>query len=305
MSARTFVKHRNDAPPAREVKITRKLGRAAAADRPPLVSIAIPTADGAREGYLPSLLRQLETQTFQDFEIIVVEGDNRQGRAINTAADEARGTWLVTFDDDTRLGGDDVLQRLVDGVRGQADVGMAGGENRVPDDASWLVRRLMAEMPRRSTPPVHAMTDSDLAEHPCLIMPRDLFQTVGGENELIPRGLDPYLRNAFREAGYRVVILPGVIYHHLPPKQLSTVVRQFFRNGAQSRYCSRKFPQWVIETPASHGEFKARRPLAFRVARGVWNVVWSLVTLRWVRLVCSVSYAAGWLWEDVTARLKA
>ncbi|HEY4003322.1 MAG TPA: glycosyltransferase [Candidatus Xenobia bacterium] len=302
MSVRAFVKYRNDQPPTRPVKISRRLGRDVQGT--PLISIAIPTADGAREGYLPALLRQLETQTLQNFEVIIVEGDNRQGRAINTAAEQALGRYLVTFDDDSRLGSDDVLSRLVEGMERHADVGMAGGENRVPDDASPLVRRLMSEMPRRSTPPVTALSDSDMAEHPCLIMRRDLFLAVGGENELIPRGLDPYLRHAFRAAGARVAVLPGVIYHHLPPSRLTTVVRQFFRNGSQSRYCSRKFPQWVYETADQHGRFEARRPLYFRILRGIRDMAHSVVTGRWVHLICRLSYAAGWMWEEITARFR-
>ncbi|MHB2020248.1 MAG: glycosyltransferase family 2 protein [Candidatus Xenobia bacterium] len=302
MSGRSYVKHRNDRPSPRPVSITRRLGKAASAS--PAVTIIIPTADGTREGYLPALLQQLESQTWQDFEVIMVEGDNRQGRAINTAADEAIGQFLVTFDDDSRLGSNEVLQRLVETMQTHPDVGMAGGENRVPEDAPWLVRRLMTEVPRRSTPPVVQVTDSDLAEHPCLIMRREVFLAVGGENELIPRGLDPYLRHAFRQAGYRVVVAPGIVYHHLPPRGLLTIVRQFFRNGSQSRFCSRNFPEWVYETPDTHGSFHARRPLWYRVARGLAGMVWSVLTLRWVNLLCSLSYACGWAWEELSSRKR-
>jgi glycosyltransferase involved in cell wall biosynthesis len=48
-------------------------------------------------------LNQLSQQTVKDFETIVIKGDKRQGRAINTGVDFARGTYIVTLDDDTSL----------------------------------------------------------------------------------------------------------------------------------------------------------------------------------------------------------
>jgi len=170
----------------------------------------------------------------------------------------ARGKYLLTIDDDISLPDPETFRKLVAVMQAHPDIGMAGGNNLIPADASPFQRRVMREIPRWSSEPVSEITESDRAEHGCLIMRAAVFKAVGGENELIPRGLDPYLREAFREAGKRVVVVPGVIYHHLPPESLRTLLQQFLRNGRQAAFANRHYPQWVIETPSSHGPFRAR-----------------------------------------------
>lgn len=220
----------------------------------PLVSIIIPTMGSARAYYLQSLLNQLAEQTFPAFEIILINGDNRQGRAINYGAVLARGQYLLILDDDTRLGSRELIEKMVAMVADHPEIGMAGVANLVPPDASWFVRRVMQEIPRRTAPLVHKITDSDLAEHPCCLIPKAVFYQVGGENELIPRGLDPYLRRAIRQAGYRVVVLPGLYIHHLPPATFGKFVRQFYRNGKMAAYVNKFYPQFLVELTFEHGQ---------------------------------------------------
>jgi glycosyltransferase involved in cell wall biosynthesis len=258
------------------------------------VSIIIPTADGDRYGYLDSLLEQIRQQTFQDLEVIVVMGDTRQGRGINLAAELARGEYLLTFDDDSRLGTPVIIERLVAAMDGDERIGMAGCENRVPTDASWFVRRLMDEVPRRSSEPVTEVTDSDMAEHPCLMMRKTAFYEVGGEHEIIPRGLDPYLRREFRAAGYRVVIVPGIWIHHLPPPNFRNALRQFYRNGRMSALVSRHFPDLALDNALAHGDTKIEaKPIWFRAARHAARLLGAVVTLKWIYLATSLAYGFG------------
>lgn len=119
---------------------------------------------------------------------------------------------------------------------------MAGVANIPPDDASWFVKCVMKELPRRTSPIVSEMVDSDMAEHPCCIILRDIFIQVGGENEKIPRGLDPYLRQEIRKAAYRVVVLPELFIHHIPPKTFGKFIRQFYRNGKMAAYVNKFYP---------------------------------------------------------------
>lgn len=265
------------------------------------LSIIIPTADANRGGYFVQLLEQLDVQDFTNYELIVVKGDPRQGRAINTAAALAKGRYLLTLDDDSSLPDADTLQKLVAAMDAHPGIGMAGGSNTVPASATPFVKRVMRQVPRRSWEAVDEIVDSDLAEHPCLIMRAELFRQVGGENELIPRGLDPYLRKQFRDAGARVVLVPGVIYHHLPPDSWGKLAKQFYRNGFQAAYVNIHHPEWVIETPADHGAFVERLPLWHRVVRFPWRMLASLLSGRWIWLACQFCYAAGFLvgyWKE-------
>lgn len=270
----------------------------------PVISVIIPTADASRNGYFPMLIDQIKKQHFTDFELIIVMGDKRQGRAINIGATLAQGKYLVTLDDDTFLPDPETFGKLVSIMDVHQDIGLAGGNNTIPDDCPPFIRRVMEQIPRRSWTPVLEITDSDLAEHPCLIMRSDDFKAVGGENELIPRGLDPYLRQEFRKLGKRVVLIPGVIYHHLPPGSWGKLLRQFYRNGRQAAFVNRNYPQWMIETPERHGAFKARRPLIFRVFRFPLRLLKAFFTGKFIFLFCEVAYATGVMYELLFNKLS-
>jgi GT2 family glycosyltransferase len=269
----------------------------------PRLSIIIPTASERRSGLLAQLLRQLEEQTEQRFEVLLVQGDRRQGRAINTGAALARAEILVTMDDDTRIGHPELLERILRAFAQDPTIGIVGVSNLPPPDASWVVRRAMRELPRRSSPLVDRTTDSDLAEHPCLAIRRDLFYRVGGEHEWIPRGLDPYLRREVRAAGYRVVVIPNAWIHHLLPPTLGGILRQYFRNGVGAAYVRKLYPEFVIEQATSHAEPVAgRTSLPRRALRYARNLVVSFLTLRWIYLGTLVTYAAGYVWGTLTLR---
>jgi hypothetical protein len=249
--------------------------------------------DANRDGRFENLLHQLDFQTLPDFEVIVIKGDPRQGRAINVGAALGKGRFLLTLDDDTALPDKGAFGKLVSVVENYPAIGMAGGINTIPLDAPWLVRRAMYEIPRRSTPPVSEIKDSDLAEHPLLMIRRDTFEQVGGENELLPRGLDPYLRQEFRKAGFRVVVVPDAFYSHLPPVTLEGLLRQFYRNGKHAGFVNQHFPQWAIETPTQHGPFRPRHGIHFRVLRFPARLLSALITLKPIWFLCQLSYAIG------------
>jgi GT2 family glycosyltransferase len=277
-----------------------KFWRHSSDDGPINLSVVIPTSDAYRGGYLLKLLSQIGCQDLSGFELIVVRGDSRQGRAINTGAALAQGIYLLTLDDDTSLPDPETFSKLAAVMEAHPKIGIAGGNNVIPSDASTFVHRAMREIPRRSWTPVKKITDSDLAEHPCMIMRTTEFKSIGGENELIPRGLDPYLRQAFRDAGFRIVLVPGVIYHHLPPDGWRKLLKQFFRNGRQAAYANRYYPQWVIETPSKHGAFVLRIPRWQRILRYPLRLLSTLATGHWVWLISQIFYGAGSLFFWIT-----
>jgi len=282
-----------------------KFWRYSSDDGPINLSVVIPTSDAYRGGYFQKLLSQIGCQDLSGFELIVVRGDSRQGRAINIGAALAQGIYLLTLDDDTSLPDSETFSKLVAIMEASPEIGIAGGNNVIPSDASTFVRRAMREIPRRSWTPVKEITDSDLAEHPCMIMRTAEFKSIGGENELIPRGLDPYLRQAFRDAGFRIVLVPGVIYHHLPPDGWCKLLKQFFRNGRQAAYANRYYPQWVIETPSKHGAFVLRIPLWQRILRYPLRLLSTLAAGHWVWLICQIFYGAGSLFFLITTIWKS
>jgi len=287
---RPFVKYPNGEAAGR-IEIQRPEGLTT-----PSVSIIIPTMGVAREEFLPGLLEQIERQTFREYEVILIAGDPRQGRAINCGAALAAGRYLLTLDDDTRLGSDDLLEKMLTIVVAHPEIGMAGVANLVPADASWFTRRIMGELPRRTAPLVTEITESDLAEHPCAMIPRAVFYQVGGENELIPRGLDPYLRREIRRAGYQVVVLPGLFIHHLPPRTWRKFVRQFYRNGKMAAYVNKFYPEFVVELPTEHGQTVGeKRSLIRRVFSYILRLISALFRGKIFYLSSLTLYLFGYL----------
>jgi hypothetical protein len=128
-------------------------------------------------------------------------------------------------------------------------------------------------------------------------MRKEVFKAIGGENELLPRGLDPYLRQKYREKDLRVVVVPNVFYSHLPPPTLYKLIRQFSRNGYHAAFCNKFYPQWVIETPDQHGNgFITQRPFHFRIARFIFGMVVKAVRGHFVYFTAFAAYAAGFMW---------
>ncbi len=261
------------------------------------LTVVIPTSDASRGGYFPKLIKQIQEQQYNGYEVIIVKADPRQGRAINIGAALAKGKYLITLDDDSSIPDPETFGRLVSVMDIHEGIGIAGGNNTIPDNATPFIKRAMQEIPRRSWKPVQTITDSDLAEHPCMIMRTAEFKRLGGENEHIPRGLDPYLREEFRKLGKRIVVVPGVIYHHLPPDNLGNLLHQFYRNGRQAAYTNRNYPQWVIETPSKPGPFKAHMPFSLRILRFPVGLLRSLMTGKFVWFLCEVAYALGFTYE--------
>jgi hypothetical protein len=135
-----------------------------------------------------------------------------------------------------------------------------------------------------------------------MIMKTKEFRRVGGENELIPRGLDPYLREQFRKIQKRVVVVPEVVYHHLPPDNILKLFRQFIRNGFQAYITNKYYPQWVIETPSNHGSFKIHKSKFQRRFRFLTILLESVMKMKLIWFICEVAYALGYIWASLTHR---
>ena len=267
--------------------------------RPPAVTIIIPTLDGERRGLLDRLLRDLKDQTLLSFEVILVVGDRRQGRAINRGVAAARAPIIVTMDDDTIVGTSSLLANLVAVLEEHPDVGLVGASTLVPPGASWFQRVASRQIPRRLFPIVGRITDSDMVQHPCLAMRRSLFLEVGGEDEELVRGLDPLLRYKVRRAGHRVVIAPHSHISHPLPDGLISVLRMYFRNGRGSAFAQKNYPERIYNLTGGFREnrFPDRVSFARRVLRYPARLLMSLVTLRWIRLFVEIAYLIGYARE--------
>ena len=246
----------------------------------------------------------ISSQTYRDFETIIVKGVSPQGKAINQGADQAQGSLLMILDDDSMLADEYVFERVIDAIDSDPKIGMAGASIVLFPDANAFQKKAANQFPRFHTPVVDTITDSDLACHGCCVIPKAIFEEIGREREDILRGLDPDLRVRLRAAGYRVVLAPQArIYHPLPPSW-KKLLRIFFRNGYGSAYTYKYRRDCVYEThEALHDtSFKPRTSLAYRIGRYPLRLLKALLSWKTMRFGAYCSYALGYGWGLCTAK---
>lgn len=265
-------------------------------------SVIIPVAKLEGNQYLEDILKSLSTQTLMPVELHLIVGDPRQGRAINFGAKAVKTKYLATLDDDSIIDDNDLFRKLVAAMEADDTIGIGGAACIVPEKASSLQKRATKEIPRRFFPVQKENVDSDMVQHPCLIMKTDFFATIGGEDEELVRGLDPVLRKKARDAGKRVVIIADTWVYHGLPGTISKIMKMYYRNGRGSGFAMRFYPEKVLELSDGYdkGAFVEKRPLPFRIWRRIYFLLYSILTLKFIRLLTEISYVAGVVKEYVS-----
>jgi len=275
-------------------------------DSAPAATVLIPSLDGDRSGNLKGLIEDLEQQTFQDFELLVVVGVTPNGHARNVGAAVARGAVLICIDDDMRLGHERVLELMVKALNEHPEFGVVGISDQIPPDASWLQRRMAAQIPRSLFPIVDDFVDSDMVSHHCLALRRAVWDEVGGESDTLVRGTDPDLRYRIRKAGYRVVIVPQTWGYHPHPKTLSGLMRQWYKQGAGAADVFLTEPHMAIDTPDSFQEKESyRRSFPRRVSDSIGRLLATIFKAQEISLLCQAAYALGYITHVMDRKLPS
>jgi len=118
----------------------------------PKISVIIPTIGEPRKEKLNNLLSEIEKQTFTSREVLVIEGENRQGRAINKGAVRARGEILVILDDDASLGHDNVFKNMAEVLESDRSIGMVGTSVIPRPDDSSFQKNVIRQLSRQYCP---------------------------------------------------------------------------------------------------------------------------------------------------------
>lgn len=271
----------------------------------PHVSVIIPSYDGFRGGNVPKLLQDLERQSFQDFEILMVKGVSPNGRARNVGVAKAKGKILVFVDDDTRILSKHLIATFVEVLRDES-VGLVGASRRLPECANQFQKLASRELIRAHFPLVDKIVDSDMATHDCMGMRKQVYETVGGESNELLRGTDPDLRYRLHRAGYRVVIAPRSLIAHPLPGSIQQLAKKAFRNGIGSAWVFKHYPHLAYDTPDAHeAAAPARTPFIRRWARRLGDLVTALCQGRFIRFTYDACYIAGYLYGLLLPKKRA
>ena len=201
----------------------------------PCISIVIPTLMGDIERVRASLDRQ----TVHDWELITVRGVRPAGRARNIGVARASGELILFLDDDTELGNDRVLERMI-AAMSSPDVAVVGTSRILPVTSTRLQRRIAREVPRWEFPILDDLMESNpplerygfsAATTTCCLIRRDVLDRIGGFDERLPTGEDTDLFYRIRREGYRFVVPAGSWTYHAPPRTLNDFLQKCFRYG--------------------------------------------------------------------------
>ncbi len=215
----------------------------------PRVSVVIPSWSGE----VSRLLASLRAQTYNDYEVIVVRGVSPAGRARNQGVARARGELIVFIDDDAYFGNERVLEKLVTSIDADPLVGIVGTSKLIPPDATWMQRRIAAEVPRwiypclsedtQSNPPLDRYGFTGITTT-CCILRRSVFENAGGFDEQLTTGPeDTEFFYRVRREGYRFLIPAHCWVYHEPPKSIGALLRKSVRYGLGHAQEARKNPE--------------------------------------------------------------
>lgn len=249
--------------------------------------------------YLKGLLEALQQQSYLPKEVHLVIGDRRQGRAINFGVSQADTTYIATLDDDSFIDDRDLFKKLMTELEADSSLGMVGSACEIPDWASPFQKRAMRQIARRWFPTQLKTVDSDMVQHPCLMLRKSFFEQIGGEDEELIRGLDPVLRKKVRDANKRVAVVADTWVYHLLPNRWWALMKMYFRNGRGSGYASRHYPERVLELSDGYdlGVFTERRSFGYRLVRRGARLLKAFVQFKWIALSTDLAYGAGVLIE--------
>lgn len=260
------------------------------------IAVIIPSGDNTREDSLSGLLADLRQQTRPPQEIEIVHGVSPSGRARNLGIERTKADFLVFIDDDVRLGNEFVLESLLKVLLEDSQVGLVGTAQLLPEDSSPFQRKCAQQIPRSQSALVSRVTESDIVTTACCMARRCDLARLGNFHDRILRGVDPELRNRYRQGGFKIVVAPNVWHHHPMPSSFGALLRIAYRNGYSSAFAQRHFPETVFYNPEGHvGQFEARPSLTKRVVARAWRMVGALLSGRLEGLSYDLAYALGYL----------
>ena len=199
----------------------------------PKVSVIIPSRDGDRRGNVARLIKDLNSQDFDDFEIIIAVGESPNGHARNVGVTKAQGEYFLFIDDDAILGSSDMISKTLKAFEDEKDKnpGMIGCATLIPIESNWFQRWVAREEERAEFPPVKIFVETDMAHHLFCMIPSKVWFEIGQESDVLETGTDMDLRNKLKKYGYLIGIAAEVFAYHPMPEKCIKFTKQNFWYG--------------------------------------------------------------------------
>lgn len=204
----------------------------------PLVSIIVPTKNSTR--YLDRCLSSIKNQTYNNFEIIVVDNfstdntvtiakkytkkvfkkGNERSAQVNFGVKQARGEYVYKVDSDFLLDKNVVKQCLQKIKQGYDAVVV----HNSPDiTVSWIavIRKFEVDMYKY-----------DLTHASARFVKKDIYIKIGGYNEKITAGEDYDFQNKINKANYKTSFIDAEAIHLGEPKSFLKHMLKYYNYGS-------------------------------------------------------------------------
>ena len=209
--------------------------------RIPYLSIIVPS----RTGKIDLLRVQLSQQTFKNWELIVNTEPPTPGHARNQGAREAKGPFLLFFDDDVRLSHEKFLDDLVKSLLLIDNRSALGVPCRIAPDINSFQKRLYQESFTDPEPAQKLSSVSwlDTVNGRCMAIRRDTFWKLGGFDPHLIAGEDPeFLYRVCRNDGKVYMLSTRWVYYY-PPADFKTLIKKTRWYARGNSQVTRKFPE--------------------------------------------------------------
>ncbi len=190
------------------------------------LSVVIPSYSAERLNNVVSIIKKLAQDLCSPSEIIIVRKVSPAGKARNIGAKHTCGDVIVFIDDDAMIASENVLCKLLRPLVEDNTIGLTGAVQKSAPNPNWIQKIYAKQFPRTESPDIKDLTDSDMATTLFCAVRRDVFERIGGFDEMLVAGEDNLFRYMVRKLGKRVVLVPDTLVYHPLPDSLVGVFRR-------------------------------------------------------------------------------
>ena len=240
--------------------------------------------DPRREENIRLLIDDIKHQTVLADEIVLVRGVWPRTRAHNKGAEAASGEFIVFFDDDVRLGNDQIIEKLVEPLR-EGKVGITGATIVPIRESTPFQRRCNKEL----------LKAKDMIAHAALAIKKDLYWASGGEDSSLRMNDDALLNYHVKEMGYKAELVPGTFVYHPDPESFPVLLKKSFRQGIDQAHDYRRKPELILNAPLSHDGKLEKSSVWKKALRNFYIIMSSIFKLKLLLLTSRISTGAGFI----------
>ena len=263
-----------------------------------LVSIIIPSKSGNPD--VERLMQSIRAQNLPfNHEIIKITGVTPSGRARNHGAQQSSGTILVFLDDDIDFGHNDVIKNIVAPLNDESIV-LSGVSQKIPEDSNSFQKRCAEQIQHTEHPVVKKLTEVGMVGGACCATRKEMFDSLGGFNEKLQRGVDVEFSHRVKKNNCRVVLVPKTWIYHPAPDNFRHFIRLHFRNGRATAYADRNYPELNYDVGTDHLIYSLeKRNFSFRIIRFFKNILIAILHLHFLSLTARIVYLLGYSRENI------